>query len=54
VGFAPYRNPEIVVAAFVEHGGWGAEATSSGCAAIMETYYKKKTGSLATRLQPLH
>jgi cell division protein FtsI/penicillin-binding protein 2 len=44
VGFAPYRNPEIVVAAFVEHGGWGAEAAAPVVHAIMETYYKKKTG----------
>jgi len=44
VGFAPYRNPEIVVAAFVEHGGWGAEAAAPVVHAVMETYYKKKTG----------
>ena len=28
VGFAPYRNPEIVVAAFVEHGGHGGTAAA--------------------------
>jgi penicillin-binding protein 2 len=44
VGFAPYRNPEIVVAAFVENGGFGAEAAAPIVHAVMETYYKKKTG----------
>ena len=44
VGFAPYRNPEIVVAAFTENGGWGAEAAAPVAHAVLETYYKKKTG----------
>jgi cell division protein FtsI/penicillin-binding protein 2 len=44
VGFAPYRNPEIVVAAFVEHGGHGGSAAAPIAHAIFETYYKKKTG----------
>jgi penicillin-binding protein 2 len=46
VGFAPYRNPEIVVAAFVEHGGHGGTAAAPIAHAIFETYYKKKTGQL--------
>jgi penicillin-binding protein 2 len=44
VGFAPYRNPEVVVAAFTENGGWGAEAAAPVAHAVLETYYKKKTG----------
>jgi penicillin-binding protein 2 len=44
VGFAPYRNPEIVVAVFVEHGGHGGDAAAPVAHAIFETYYKKKTG----------
>jgi penicillin-binding protein 2 len=44
VGFAPYRNPEIVVAAFIENGGWGGQAAAPVAHAVMETYYKKKTG----------
>jgi penicillin-binding protein 2 len=44
VGFAPYRNPEIVVAAFIEHGGHGGVAAAPIAHAIFETYYKKKTG----------
>src|SRR5262245_46884492 len=44
VGFAPYRNPEIVVAAFIENGGWGAEAAAPVAHAVLETYYKKKLG----------
>jgi penicillin-binding protein 2 len=44
VGFAPYRNPEIVVAAFVEHGGHGGTAAAPIAHAIFDTYYRKKTG----------
>jgi penicillin-binding protein 2 len=50
VGFAPYRNPEIVVAAFVENGGWGAEAAAPVAHAVLETYYKKKTGQFDGKL----
>jgi len=42
VGFAPYRNPEVVVAVFTENGGWGAEAAAPVAHAVLETYYKKK------------
>ena len=44
VGFAPYRNPEVVVSVFTENGGWGAEAAAPVAHAVLETYYKKKTG----------
>jgi penicillin-binding protein 2 len=44
VGFAPYRNPEIVVAVFIENGGHGGSAAAPVAHAVMETYYKKKTG----------
>ena len=44
VGFAPYRNPEIVVAAIVQNGGWGSDAAAPVAHAVLETYYKKKTG----------
>ena len=50
VGFAPYRNPEIVVTAFVENGGWGAEAAAPIAHAVLETYYKKKTGQVDDRI----
>jgi len=50
VGFAPYRNPEIVVAAFVENGGWGGQAAAPIAHAVMETYYKKKTGQFDAKL----
>lgn len=43
VGFAPYRNPEIVVAAFIENGGFGGVVAAPVVHAVMETYYKKKT-----------
>ena len=44
VGFAPYRNPEIVVATIIQNGGWGSEAAAPVAHAVLETYYKKKTG----------
>jgi len=50
VGFAPYRNPEIVVAAFIENGGWGAEAAAPVAHAVLETYYKKKVGRFDGKL----
>jgi penicillin-binding protein 2 len=53
VGFAPYRNPEIVVAAFVENGGWGGEAAAPVAHAVMETYYKKKTGRFEGNLDTI-
>jgi len=49
VGFAPYRNPEIVVAAFVEHGGHGGTAAAPIAHAIFETYYQKKTGQFGSQ-----
>jgi penicillin-binding protein 2 len=50
VGFAPYRNPEIVVAVFIENGGHGGEAAAPVAHAILETYYLKKTGHFEDRI----
>ena len=44
VGFAPYRNPEIVVSVLIEHGGHGGEAAAPVAHAVLDAYYKKKTG----------
>ncbi|HET9942671.1 MAG TPA: penicillin-binding protein 2 [Terriglobia bacterium] len=49
VGFAPYRNPEIVVAAFIEHGGHGGTAAAPVAHAIFDTYYRKKTGQFGAQ-----
>lgn len=49
VGFAPSRNPEIVVAAFVEHGGHGGTAAAPVAHAIFDTYYRKKTGQFGAQ-----
>jgi penicillin-binding protein 2 len=49
VGFAPYRNPEIVVAALVEHGGHGGTAAAPIAHAIFDTYYRKKTGQFGAQ-----
>jgi penicillin-binding protein 2 len=53
VGFAPYRNPEIVVAAFVENGGWGGQAAAPVAHAVLETYYKKKIGQFEGKLNTI-
>jgi len=53
VGFAPHRNPEIVVAAFVENGGWGGEAAAPVAHAVMEAYYKKKIGQFDAKLNTI-
>jgi len=47
VGFAPYRNPEIVVATFVEHGGHGGVTAAPVAHAIFDTFYRKRTGQFA-------
>jgi penicillin-binding protein 2 len=44
VGFAPYRNPEIVIAVFIENGGHGGSAAAPVAHAVMDAYYKKRTG----------
>jgi penicillin-binding protein 2 len=48
VGFAPYRNPEIVVAVFVQHGGHGGATAAPVAHAILETFYRKKTGQFGS------
>jgi penicillin-binding protein 2 len=42
VGMAPRRNPDIVVAVLVEHGGWGAEASAPLAAQIITTFVNKQ------------
>lgn len=52
VGFAPYRNPEIVVAVIVENAGHGGIAAAPVARAVLETYYKKKTGTFEETASP--
>jgi len=42
VGFAPRRNPEIVVAVLVEHGEHGSSAAAPIARDIIKRYYEKK------------
>ena len=44
VGYAPRRNPEIVVAVLVQAGGHGAEAAAPVARDIVKAYYDKKNG----------
>jgi len=46
VGYAPRRNPEIVVAVLVQGGGHGAEAAAPVARDIVKAYYDKKNGTL--------
>ncbi|NMB24776.1 MAG: penicillin-binding protein 2 [Firmicutes bacterium] len=41
-GFAPVDDPEIVVVAFVEHGGGGSVASAPIVRQIMEEYFRKQ------------
>jgi penicillin-binding protein 2 len=43
VGYAPRRNPEIVVAVLVQGGGHGGEAAAPIARDIVKAYYDKKT-----------
>ncbi len=42
VGMAPRRNPDIVVAVLVEHGGWGAEASAPLAAQVITAFVNKQ------------
>jgi len=55
VGFAPRRNPEIVVAVLVQAGGFGAVSSAPIARDIVKAYYDKKAGtfpSLNTQMLP--
>lgn len=53
VGFAPYRNPEIVVSAIIENAGHGGTFAAPVVHAVLETYYKKKTGQFDGKLNTI-
>jgi penicillin-binding protein 2 len=44
VGYAPRRNPEIVVAALVQGGGWGSTSAAPIVRDVVKAYYDKKAG----------
>ncbi|NLW17272.1 MAG: hypothetical protein GX033_06485 [Firmicutes bacterium] len=39
IGYAPFEEPEIAIAVFVEHGRWGATAGVPVAHAIIKTYF---------------
>jgi penicillin-binding protein 2 len=47
VGYAPRRNPDIVVAALVQAGGWGSTSAAPIVRDVVKAYYDKKNGHLA-------
>ena len=42
VAFAPYVDPQVVVAVFVEHGGHGSDAAAPVAWRILETYFRDR------------
>jgi penicillin-binding protein 2 len=44
VGLAPRRNPEIVVSALVQGGGWGSTSAAPIVRDVVRAYYDKKSG----------
>jgi len=44
VGLAPRRDPEIVVAALVQAGGWGSTSAAPIVRDVVKAYYDKKNG----------
>jgi penicillin-binding protein 2 len=50
VGFAPAEDPEIVVAAVVEHGGHGGAAAAPIVQKVLETYFEKQKQPGASRV----
>lgn len=46
VGYAPRRNPEIVVAALVQAGGWGSTSAAPIVRDVVKAYYYKKYPAL--------
>ena len=51
VGMAPRRNPDIVVAVLVEHGGWGATASAPLAAQVINAFVTKQRKSEGNLLQ---
>ena len=55
IGFAPMDNPQIAIAVYVEHGGFGADTAAPMASLIIEEYLKgtlsPKSQALAKRLE---
>jgi penicillin-binding protein 2 len=52
VGLAPRRNPEIVVAAIVQSGGWGSTSAAPIVRDVVKAYYDKKQGHFEAPVPP--
>lgn len=50
VGFAPRRNPDIVVAVLVQSSGFGSQFSAPIARDIVKAYYDKKQGKLPQQL----
>jgi penicillin-binding protein 2 len=46
-GFGPFEQPELVVCAVIENGGFGGEAAAPSALQVFEQYFGVKAGSVA-------
>jgi len=42
IGFAPLSNPQVAIAAFVEHGGHGSDTAAPIARKVLETFFKER------------
>lgn len=47
VAYAPSRNPQVVVVAFVEHGGFGGKVAAPVARKVLEAYYAEHADEFA-------
>lgn len=51
IGYAPYEEPEIAIAAFVQHGRWGATSGVPVAHSVIKAYFAGADGLLETDVQ---
>ncbi|MDX8406368.1 MAG: penicillin-binding protein 2 [Mariprofundus sp.] len=52
IGYAPYKDPQIAIAVFVEHGGHGGSAAAPVAAAIIRTMAAKHADEESREIKP--
>ena len=50
IGFAPMDNPQIAIAVYVEHGGFGADMAAPMASLIIEEFLKGKLSQQSEQL----
>jgi penicillin-binding protein 2 len=44
IAFAPYRRPEVAIAVYVQHGGFGATVAIPIARLMLERFFRGETG----------